>query len=125
MKAKNFSVIICISKRFEISSTFRQVCDLFSPLQDWEYLLGSSYHHQQRDQFLPGGTGSHLSLKVKEQGARFSQEEERAVIDSTAKLFPHIPSVAFVLHLVYEVIANDNTSNRNLMKQKEKNWLGW
>ncbi|XP_071832099.1 anaphase-promoting complex subunit 1-like isoform X2 [Apostichopus japonicus] len=69
--------------------------------EDWEYLLGSCYHQQVAED-LPNSSSSRSKLKVKEQEVEVAQEEVNPAIDSSAPLFHHITSVAFVLHLVYE-----------------------
>ncbi|KAJ8046075.1 Anaphase-promoting complex subunit 1 [Holothuria leucospilota] len=70
--------------------------------EDWEYLLGSSYH-QQAQKHLPHGEKSSVFLPgVIQQESKVTQQEEEIVIDTSAPLFLHTPSIAFVLHLVYE-----------------------
>lgn len=60
------------------------------------------------DQDLPSSSSSWTKLKVKEQEVEVAQEEVNPAIDSSAPLFHHITSVAFVLHLVYEVFRKES-----------------
>uniref|UniRef100_A0A4W6EXS5 Anaphase-promoting complex subunit 1 n=1 Tax=Lates calcarifer TaxID=8187 RepID=A0A4W6EXS5_LATCA len=60
-----------------------------SQLSDWEYLLGSHYHRQMN--FQPVSSPSSPSLKL----------------DSSAPLFPHIPALFYVLHLLYQELQLD------------------
>uniref|UniRef100_A0A8C4ENG8 Anaphase-promoting complex subunit 1 n=1 Tax=Dicentrarchus labrax TaxID=13489 RepID=A0A8C4ENG8_DICLA len=57
--------------------------------EDWDYLLGSHYHHQMNSQ--PVSSPSCPPLKL----------------DSSAPLFPHIPSLFYVLHLLYQELQLD------------------
>uniref|UniRef100_A0A665T3E7 Anaphase-promoting complex subunit 1 n=1 Tax=Echeneis naucrates TaxID=173247 RepID=A0A665T3E7_ECHNA len=57
--------------------------------EDWDYLLGSHYHRQMT--FWPIDSPSSPSLKL----------------DSSAPLFPHIPALFYVLHLLYQELQLD------------------
>uniref|UniRef100_A0A3B4FSC5 Anaphase-promoting complex subunit 1 n=1 Tax=Pundamilia nyererei TaxID=303518 RepID=A0A3B4FSC5_9CICH len=56
---------------------------------DWDYLIGSHYHRQMN--FLPASSPPSPSLKL----------------DSSAPLFPHIPALFYVLHLLYQELQLD------------------
>uniref|UniRef100_A0A8D3DZY2 Anaphase-promoting complex subunit 1 n=1 Tax=Scophthalmus maximus TaxID=52904 RepID=A0A8D3DZY2_SCOMX len=55
--------------------------------EDWDYLLGSHYHRQMNFQPACGPVDSSL--------------------DSSAPLFPHIPALFYVLHLLYQELQLD------------------
>uniref|UniRef100_A0A3B4V8D4 Anaphase promoting complex subunit 1 n=1 Tax=Seriola dumerili TaxID=41447 RepID=A0A3B4V8D4_SERDU len=57
--------------------------------EDWDYLLGSHYHRQMN--FQPVSSPASSSLKL----------------DSSAPLFPHIPALFYVLHLLYQELQLD------------------
>uniref|UniRef100_A0A671WIE2 Anaphase promoting complex subunit 1 n=1 Tax=Sparus aurata TaxID=8175 RepID=A0A671WIE2_SPAAU len=62
--------------------------------EDWEYLLGSHYHRQMNSQSVCGpleSSGSNNSL----------------ITDAEAPLFPHIPALFYVLHLLYQELQLD------------------
>uniref|UniRef100_A0A8P4FW56 Anaphase-promoting complex subunit 1 n=1 Tax=Dicentrarchus labrax TaxID=13489 RepID=A0A8P4FW56_DICLA len=59
---------------------------------DWDYLLGSHYHHQMNSQPVCGPVDSSGSNNT---------------LDSSAPLFPHIPSLFYVLHLLYQELQLD------------------
>uniref|UniRef100_A0A8C4EHU5 Anaphase-promoting complex subunit 1 n=1 Tax=Dicentrarchus labrax TaxID=13489 RepID=A0A8C4EHU5_DICLA len=60
--------------------------------EDWDYLLGSHYHHQMNSQPVCGPVDSSGSNNT---------------LDSSAPLFPHIPSLFYVLHLLYQELQLD------------------
>ncbi|MEJ1278730.1 anaphase promoting complex subunit 1 [Cricetulus griseus] len=66
---------------------------------DWEYLLNSDYHHNVESHLLNKSLClSALEIsKVKEDDV-----SQNLSLDSSTLLFPHIPAIFFVLHLVYE-----------------------
>uniref|UniRef100_A0A8D3EFE6 Anaphase-promoting complex subunit 1 n=1 Tax=Scophthalmus maximus TaxID=52904 RepID=A0A8D3EFE6_SCOMX len=55
---------------------------------DWDYLLGSHYHRQMNFQPACGPVDS-------------------SALDSSAPLFPHIPALFYVLHLLYQELQLD------------------
>uniref|UniRef100_A0A4W6EW10 Anaphase-promoting complex subunit 1 n=1 Tax=Lates calcarifer TaxID=8187 RepID=A0A4W6EW10_LATCA len=61
--------------------------------EDWEYLLGSHYHRQMNFQPACGPVSSPSSPSLK--------------LDSSAPLFPHIPALFYVLHLLYQELQLD------------------
>uniref|UniRef100_A0A8C4GN11 Anaphase-promoting complex subunit 1 n=1 Tax=Dicentrarchus labrax TaxID=13489 RepID=A0A8C4GN11_DICLA len=61
--------------------------------EDWDYLLGSHYHHQMNSQPVCGPVSSPSCPPLK--------------LDSSAPLFPHIPSLFYVLHLLYQELQLD------------------
>uniref|UniRef100_A0A8D3C2N3 Anaphase promoting complex subunit 1 n=1 Tax=Scophthalmus maximus TaxID=52904 RepID=A0A8D3C2N3_SCOMX len=56
--------------------------------EDWDYLLGSHYHRQMNFQPACGPVDS-------------------SALDSSAPLFPHIPALFYVLHLLYQELQLD------------------
>ncbi|MBZ3885433.1 Anaphase-promoting complex subunit 1 [Sciurus carolinensis] len=66
---------------------------------DWEYLVNSDYHQNVESHLL----NRSLCLSSSE-GSRVKAEEfsQNLSLDSSTLLFPHIPAIFFVLHLVYE-----------------------
>ncbi|KAH0510942.1 Anaphase-promoting complex subunit 1 [Microtus ochrogaster] len=66
---------------------------------DWEYLLNSDYHHNVESHLL----NKSLCLTALE-SSRVKEEDfsQNLSLDSSTLLFPHIPAIFFVLHLVYE-----------------------
>uniref|UniRef100_A0AAX7SKU4 Anaphase-promoting complex subunit 1 n=1 Tax=Astatotilapia calliptera TaxID=8154 RepID=A0AAX7SKU4_ASTCA len=59
--------------------------------EDWDYLMGSHYHRQMN--FLPVATSLDAS--------------GNSTLDSSAPLFPHIPALFYVLHLLYQELQLD------------------
>uniref|UniRef100_A0A7N6BMK7 Anaphase-promoting complex subunit 1 n=1 Tax=Anabas testudineus TaxID=64144 RepID=A0A7N6BMK7_ANATE len=57
--------------------------------EDWDYLLGSHYHRQMTFQPICGPVDPSLKL------------------DTSAPLFPHIPALFYVLHLLYQELQLD------------------
>ncbi|XP_043916095.1 anaphase-promoting complex subunit 1 [Protopterus annectens] len=72
--------------------------------EDWEYLLKSEYHQNAESHLL----ASALHLDAVE--ALPAKEDIPCCVslDTSAILFHHIPSIFFVLHLVYEELKLDN-----------------
>uniref|UniRef100_A0AAX7VDV4 Anaphase-promoting complex subunit 1 n=1 Tax=Astatotilapia calliptera TaxID=8154 RepID=A0AAX7VDV4_ASTCA len=62
---------------------------------DWDYLMGSHYHRQMN--FLPVATSLDAS----------SPPSPSLKLDSSAPLFPHIPALFYVLHLLYQELQLD------------------
>lgn len=70
----------------------------FSLIQDWEYLLNSDYHKNVESH--PLAKALRLDpLEVKSPRDSLSPNHS---LDSTTLLFPHIPAIFCVLHLIYE-----------------------
>uniref|UniRef100_A0A665T3J3 Anaphase promoting complex subunit 1 n=1 Tax=Echeneis naucrates TaxID=173247 RepID=A0A665T3J3_ECHNA len=61
--------------------------------EDWDYLLGSHYHRQMTFWPVSGPIDSPSSPSLK--------------LDSSAPLFPHIPALFYVLHLLYQELQLD------------------
>ncbi|XP_069743780.1 anaphase-promoting complex subunit 1 [Narcine bancroftii] len=72
--------------------------------EDWDYLLACDYHRNFESHLLAGAL--HLDpLKV------LRPKDEifpNLGLDSTTLLFSHIPTILFVLHLIYEELKLDN-----------------
>ncbi|CAL1577909.1 unnamed protein product [Knipowitschia caucasica] len=64
--------------------------------EDWEYLLGSHYHRQINSQ--PAFTRAEPVS---------SPSSPSPKLDSSALLFPHIPALFYVLHLIYQELLLD------------------
>ncbi|XP_077884433.1 anaphase-promoting complex subunit 1 isoform X2 [Ictidomys tridecemlineatus] len=66
---------------------------------DWEYLVNSDYHQNVESHLL----NRSLCLSSLE-GSKVKDEDfsQNLSLDSSTLLFPHIPAIFFVLHLVYE-----------------------
>uniref|UniRef100_A0A668RQ46 Anaphase-promoting complex subunit 1 n=1 Tax=Oreochromis aureus TaxID=47969 RepID=A0A668RQ46_OREAU len=80
--------------------------------EDWDYLMGSHYHRQMN--FLPVAT----SLDASDGNSTLTSETEGLCtassppspslkLDSSAPLFPHIPALFYVLHLLYQELQLD------------------
>ncbi|XP_063347765.1 anaphase-promoting complex subunit 1 [Pelmatolapia mariae] len=80
--------------------------------EDWDYLMGSHYHRQMN--FLPVAT----SLDASDGNTTVTSETEGLCtassppspslkLDSSAPLFPHIPALFYVLHLLYQELQLD------------------
>uniref|UniRef100_A0A8D3DCQ7 Anaphase-promoting complex subunit 1 n=1 Tax=Scophthalmus maximus TaxID=52904 RepID=A0A8D3DCQ7_SCOMX len=66
--------------------------------EDWDYLLGSHYHRQMNFQPACGPVDS---------SAVTTGTEGLSSLDSSAPLFPHIPALFYVLHLLYQELQLD------------------
>ncbi|XP_041646120.1 anaphase-promoting complex subunit 1 [Cheilinus undulatus] len=80
--------------------------------EDWDYLLGSHYHRQMNFQPVCGSadcSGSNLSLSPEAEGMSSvsSPSSPSQKLDSSAPLFPHIPALFYVLHLLYQELQLD------------------
>ncbi|XP_022110916.1 anaphase-promoting complex subunit 1-like isoform X2 [Acanthaster planci] len=64
--------------------------------EDWEYLLGSNYHHVACSTLLEPICGA------QPHAASILGDKSQAKIDTGAPLFKDIPTVVFALHLIYE-----------------------
>ncbi|XP_026535928.1 anaphase-promoting complex subunit 1 [Notechis scutatus] len=66
--------------------------------EDWEYLLNSDYHKNIESHPLA------KALRLDPLGAKFPKDNpsHNHCLDSTTILFPHIPVIFCVLHLIYE-----------------------
>ncbi|CAJ1067046.1 anaphase-promoting complex subunit 1 isoform X1 [Xyrichtys novacula] len=70
--------------------------------EDWEYLVGSHYHCQMNSQPVcrpVDSIGSNSSLSP--------ETESMSSLDSSTPLFPHIPALFYVLHLLYQELQLD------------------
>ncbi|XP_030854571.1 anaphase-promoting complex subunit 1 [Strongylocentrotus purpuratus] len=71
--------------------------------EDWEYLFSSDYHNKVKDTLPvfnhPDTAPSTSSMNP---GSSNDDSTKRKPLETSALLFPHIPGLAFVLHLVYE-----------------------
>uniref|UniRef100_A0A8C4EJS4 Anaphase-promoting complex subunit 1 n=1 Tax=Dicentrarchus labrax TaxID=13489 RepID=A0A8C4EJS4_DICLA len=70
--------------------------------EDWDYLLGSHYHHQMNSQPVCGPVDSSGSNNTV-----ITDTDGLSSLDSSAPLFPHIPSLFYVLHLLYQELQLD------------------
>ncbi|XP_036402941.1 anaphase-promoting complex subunit 1 [Megalops cyprinoides] len=76
--------------------------------EDWEYQRSSDYHWQVESRPL----ASALHLELVEAPPSTEEPSGPLWLDPTAPLFPHVPAVFFVLHLVYEELKLDNLMRR-------------
>lgn len=80
--------------------------------EDWDYLLGSHYHRQMNSQPVCGpvdSSGSNTSINTDLEGPSFASSPScpSLKLDSSAPLFPHIPALFYVLHLLYQELQLD------------------
>ncbi|XP_013766436.1 anaphase-promoting complex subunit 1 [Pundamilia nyererei] len=79
--------------------------------EDWDYLIGSHYHRQMN--FLPVATSldasgnSTVTSETEGLCAASSPPSPSLKLDSSAPLFPHIPALFYVLHLLYQELQLD------------------
>ncbi|XP_039856220.1 anaphase-promoting complex subunit 1 [Simochromis diagramma] len=80
--------------------------------EDWDYLMGSHYHRQMN--FLPVATSldasdgnSAVTSETEGLCAASSPPSPSLKLDSSAPLFPHIPALFYVLHLLYQELQLD------------------
>lgn len=80
--------------------------------EDWDYLMGSHYHRQMN--FLPVATSldasdgnSTVTSETEGLCAASSPPSPSLKLDSSAPLFPHIPALFYVLHLLYQELQLD------------------
>ena len=72
------------------------------PSQDWEYLLSSDHHRHfsaSHDCYLGFDSSAEVQARLATRNLPPSLD-----VDTTAPLFPHISTILFALHLVYEVL---------------------
>ncbi|XP_028982960.1 anaphase-promoting complex subunit 1 isoform X2 [Betta splendens] len=72
--------------------------------EDWDYLLGSHYHRQMTFQPVCGPVGSSDSNSTTDVSSPSSPSLK---LDTSAPLFPHIPALFYVLHLLYQELQLD------------------
>lgn len=71
--------------------------------EDWDYLLDSHYHHQMILQPIFAPADSRTGTKAAESLSTVSPPTSPSLkLDSSAPLFPHIPALFYVLHLLYQ-----------------------
>ncbi|XP_056147337.1 anaphase-promoting complex subunit 1 [Lampris incognitus] len=81
--------------------------------EDWDYILGSNYHRQMVSQPACGPEDSPFSTTFKgDFGAEplstvSSPSSPSQRLESSAPLFPHIPALFYVLHLLYQELQLD------------------
>ncbi|XP_041803521.1 anaphase-promoting complex subunit 1 isoform X1 [Chelmon rostratus] len=80
--------------------------------EDWDYLLGSHYHRQMNSQPLCGpvdssGSNNTLITETERLSSASSPSSPSLKLDSSAPLFPHIPALFYVLHLLYQELQLD------------------
>ncbi|XP_062286497.1 anaphase-promoting complex subunit 1 [Scomber scombrus] len=80
--------------------------------EDWDYLLGSHYHRQMNSQSVCGpvdSSGSNTSVTTDLEGLSSASSPSCPILklDSSAPLFPHIPALFYVLHLLYQELQLD------------------
>uniref|UniRef100_UPI0037E7A35D anaphase-promoting complex subunit 1 n=1 Tax=Semicossyphus pulcher TaxID=241346 RepID=UPI0037E7A35D len=80
--------------------------------EDWDYLLGSHYHRQMNSQPVCGpvdssGSNNYLSPDTEGMSSASSPSSPSLKLDSSAPLFPHIPALFYVLHLLYQELQLD------------------
>lgn len=80
--------------------------------EDWDYLLGSHYQRQMNSQPLCGSADSScssntLTSETESLSSMSSPSSPSLKLDSSAPLFPHIPALFYVLHLLYQELQLD------------------
>ncbi|CAN9499595.1 unnamed protein product [Ophioblennius macclurei] len=76
--------------------------------EDWDYLLGSHYHRQMSSQSVCGAVNSRdagsnsMSSETEDMPSASPPATAALKLDSSAPLFPHIPALFYVLHLLYQ-----------------------
>ncbi|XP_041866489.1 anaphase-promoting complex subunit 1 isoform X2 [Melanotaenia boesemani] len=79
--------------------------------EDWDYLVASHYHRQMSSQPVFGSVESSFTNKTipTDTDGLFSASPSNASLklDSSAPLFPHIPALFYVLHLLYQELQLD------------------
>ncbi|KAM7408400.1 hypothetical protein PAMA_002224 [Pampus argenteus] len=80
--------------------------------EDWDYLLGSHYHRQMNFQPVCGpvdSSGSNTTITTDLEDPSFASSPScpSLRLDSSAPLFPHIPALFYVLHLLYQELQLD------------------
>ncbi|XP_026165257.1 anaphase-promoting complex subunit 1 isoform X2 [Mastacembelus armatus] len=78
--------------------------------EDWDYLLGSHYHRQMNFQpvCVPADSSNNtLTAETENPSSAFPPSSPSLTLDSSAPLFPHIPVLFYVLHLLYQELLLD------------------
>ncbi|XP_008298246.1 anaphase-promoting complex subunit 1 [Stegastes partitus] len=80
--------------------------------EDWDYLLGSHYQRQMNSQPVCGPvdsscTSNTLTSELEGLSSVSSPSSPSLKLDSSAPLFPHIPALFYVLHLLYQELQLD------------------
>ncbi|XP_019719671.1 anaphase-promoting complex subunit 1 [Hippocampus comes] len=78
--------------------------------EDWEYLLGCHYHHQMDSHRVnrPADSSGFNAKVIPDEEDLSSASPPSATLDNTAPLFAHIPTLFYVLHLLYqELLLNE------------------
>ncbi|XP_027134341.1 anaphase-promoting complex subunit 1 [Larimichthys crocea] len=77
--------------------------------EDWDYLLGSHYQRQMNFQPVCRPVDSNNILITDTEGLSSvsSPSSPSLKLDSSAPLFPHIPALFYVLHLLYQELQLD------------------
>ncbi|CAG6016544.1 unnamed protein product [Menidia menidia] len=72
--------------------------------EDWDYLLASHYHRQINSQPV---FSSEESSGTNDMSSASSPYSPSLKLDNSAPLFPHIPALFYVLHLLYQELQLD------------------
>ncbi|KAM4592171.1 anaphase-promoting complex subunit 1 isoform 1-T1 [Odontesthes bonariensis] len=80
--------------------------------EDWDYLLASHYHRQINSQPVFGSvesnwTNDSIISETEGLSSASSPSSPSLKLDSSAPLFPHIPALFYVLHLLYQELQLD------------------
>ncbi|XP_061600875.1 anaphase-promoting complex subunit 1 isoform X1 [Cololabis saira] len=80
--------------------------------EDWDYLLASQYHQQMNSQLVrsspePSGTNNMVTTGNEGLSSLSSPSSPTLKLDVSAPLFPHIPALFYVLHLLYQDLQLD------------------
>ncbi|KAM3862835.1 anaphase-promoting complex subunit 1 [Diretmus argenteus] len=76
--------------------------------EDWIYLLGSHYHRQMVSQSVCGPVEScSVPTDAEALSSASPLSSSSLKLDSSAPLFPHIPALFYVLHLLYQDVQLD------------------
>ncbi|XP_071401193.1 anaphase-promoting complex subunit 1, partial [Centroberyx affinis] len=75
--------------------------------EDWDYLLGSHYHRQMVSQPACGPVDPCSPAAVTADTEASPPISPSLRLDSSAPLFPHIPALFYVLHLLYQELQLD------------------
>ncbi|XP_011482572.1 anaphase-promoting complex subunit 1 isoform X2 [Oryzias latipes] len=80
--------------------------------EDWDYLMASHYHQQMTSQSACGaaetsGAKNSISTDTDSLSPASSPSSQSFKLDSSALLFPHIPALFYVLHLLYQELQLD------------------
>nr|XP_033469621.1 anaphase-promoting complex subunit 1 isoform X3 [Epinephelus lanceolatus] len=73
--------------------------------EDLDYLLGSHYHRQMNSQ--PVCSNNTLTTETVDLSSVSPHSSPSLKLDSSAPLFPHIPALFYVLHLLYQELQLD------------------